>query len=36
MTLAEAIAQADETNKNPYTVKQKIIWLSRCETIVKN
>lgn len=36
MTLLEAIAQADETNKNTYSQGQKIVWLSRAETIVKH
>ena len=31
----EAISQADDTNKNPYSLKQKIIWLSRAEAMVK-
>lgn len=35
MTLIEAITQADETNKNPYSRKQKIVWLSRVEAMVK-
>ena len=36
MTLIEAITQADETNKNPYSRKQKIVWLSRVEAMVKD
>ncbi len=35
MTLMEAITQADETNKNPYSRKQKVVWLSRVEAMVK-
>lgn len=36
MTLIEAITQADETNKNQYSRRQKIVWLSRLEAMVKN
>ena len=36
MTIMEAISQADDTNKNPYSLKQKIIWLSRAEAMVKD
>lgn len=35
MTLMEAITQADETNKNAYSRKQKLVWLSRVEAMVK-
>ena len=34
MTLMEAITQADETNRNAYSRKQKILWLSRVEAMV--
>lgn len=36
MTLMEAITQADETNRNAYSRKQKILWLSRAEAMVMN
>lgn len=36
MTLHEAITQSDDTNKNQYSTKQKIVWLSRAETMVKH
>ena len=36
MTLIEAITQADDTNKNAYSRRQKITWLSRVEAMVKN
>lgn len=35
MTIAEAIAQADEMCKNPYSTRQKLVWLSRAEAMVK-
>lgn len=36
MTILEAIMQSDSTNPNAYPEKQKIIWLSRVEAMVKN
>ena len=36
MTILEAIMQSDATNPNAYPEKQKIIWLSRVEAMVKN
>ena len=35
MTIIDAITQADETNKNGYSMLQKITWLSRVEAMVK-
>lgn len=35
MTIIEAINQADELNKNAYSRKQKIVWLSRVEALIK-
>lgn len=36
MTILEAITQADETNKNSYSTRQKVIWLSRVDAMVMN
>ena len=36
MTIRDAIIQSDETNPNAYSNEQKIIWLSRAESMVKN
>lgn len=36
MTIIEAITQADETNKNAYSRKQKLVWLSRAEALVRH
>lgn len=35
MTIADAITQSDRTNRNPYSVADKIIWLSRAEALIK-
>lgn len=35
MTIIEAITQADALNRNAYHQKQKIIWLSRVEALIK-
>jgi len=34
MTIIEAINQADELNRNTYSRKQKIVWLSRAESLI--
>ena len=36
MTIIEAITQADDTNRNAYSLNQKILWLSRAEAMVYN
>ena len=35
MTISEAIARIDSLKPNPYSVKQKICWLSNLEAMVK-
>lgn len=35
MTLIEAINQTDSLKKNTYSQKQKVIWLSKLESMVK-
>lgn len=34
MTIAEAIAQADELRPNAYSEHQKTVWLRRCEAMI--
>lgn len=34
MTIMEAITQADETCPNTYSIKQKVLWLSRVEALI--
>lgn len=36
MTIIDAIHQADELAKNAISLRQKITWLSRCESMVKH
>lgn len=35
MTIIEAISQTDSLKPNTYSVKQKILWLSQLESMVK-
>ena len=35
MTIGQAIAQADELNRNTYSQEQKVTWLSRAEEYIK-